>query len=638
MTQFGSESPQDPRQTPLETVNLARGPGIRESRLLEFGRILRRRTNIVVMTMVVAVAAASLFVGFVTPFYSASAVILFEPSRPRVDVSAAGKLGFDEAAIESQISLIQSLPVLQRVVSRMNLAEDPEFVTRRGLLDTVRSLFRLAPSSGASTTDIAQAEAADALRRRLNVARQPSTVLIDIGVNSYDRNKAAAIANAVAQAYFYNQSRSRLDASKAVASRLHEQVEQLKARAATSEAAVREYRNRMGAGPSDKRDTQPRLDDLQREAEADQVTYERYLARFKDAGAPENVDQMGSRIVAQAEPPISPSFPNIPWTLGLALFVGFGFGCAAALATDRLDRRIKTQDQAKSLGLPSLAAVPEINARELAHLARRGRAELESYDPRRARLLPPGLQPPLLRYAISRPMSPFAEAIRSIRFAIQHAAKHRAMQIICITSAVSGEGKSTVAANLAQSLSLAGRKVVLIEGDLRNPHLSRALSPGVRSGLLEVALEEMSLNQAVLVDPLTKLAFMPAPLPKDAALLTEFVSSEGMSNILAELRNHFDVVIVDAPPLVPLVDGRALVEQSDAVILTVGWDHTPEDIFLHAVELLNPVHERVIGTVLTRVDVGRLKLYGSYDSSAYSSPYILETGAFKMGKRGSALH
>jgi Mrp family chromosome partitioning ATPase len=144
----------------------------------------------------------------------------------------------------------------------------------------------------------------------------------------------------------------------------------------------------------------------------------------------------------------------------------------------------------------------------------------------------------------------------------------------------------------------------------------------VRSGLIEVALAGMPLHQAILVDPESHLAFLPAPLPKDVALLTEFAASEGMTDVLKEMRNHFDVIIVDSPPLLPLIDGRALAEQADSVILAVRWDRTPQDLLLRAVELLAPVHDRIIGTVLTRVDLGRFKFYEAYDSTAYGSPYV----------------
>jgi capsular exopolysaccharide synthesis family protein len=332
-------------------------------------------------------------------------------------------------------------------------------------------------------------------------------------------------------------------------------------------------------------------------------------------------------VVASASPPISASFPKIPLTLAVALGLGLAIGCGLAVFVDYLDSRIKSRGQVETSGLLNIAAVPEISARELASLGKRGRAELKQYDPRKNRLLPPGLQPPLLRYAIVDPISQFAEEIRSIRFVLQHAARGRSIRVISITSAVSGEGKTTIAANLAQSLAILGLKVVLVDGDLRSPQLSRALCPSARSGVLEVALSELPLSQALLFDPITRLAVLPTSLLKDVTLLTEFASSDGMSSILAELREQFDVVIVDSPPLLPVVDGRALAELSDAVIMTASWNRTPVSILHRAVELLEPVRDRVLGVALTRVNFGRLKLYESDDSAAYSTSYPYGTPA-----------
>jgi capsular exopolysaccharide synthesis family protein len=238
------------------------------------------------------------------------------------------------------------------------------------------------------------------------------------------------------------------------------------------------------------------------------------------------------------------------------------------------------------------------------------------------RLLPPALQPPLMRYAVDQPTSAFAEAIRSIRFALQQAARVRTTQVVMVTSAVDGEGKTTVAANLALSLAFLGIKTALVDGDLRNPELTRSLCPRVRTGLLDVALAELPLDQALLTEPASNLAVLPSPLPQDIALVTEFVSSEGMSSVLTELRNHFDVVIVDCPPLLPLIDGRVLAEQADSIVFAIGWDRTPRDVVMRAVELLGPAYERTLGTVMTRVDLGRLRFYEPYGDSTYGSPYI----------------
>jgi polysaccharide biosynthesis transport protein len=365
-----------------------------------------------------------------------------------------------------------------------------------------------------------------------------------------------------------------------------------------------------------------RLNELRREAETNRTLYEGLLARYKETRAQETLELPDSRIVTTADAPTVPSFPKTTLTLGLAVILGFGLGCLLALAVDYFDRRIKTYEQVKAVsGLRGLAAIPLVSARELARLAKRGRPELEHYDPQTARLLPLALQPPLMRYAIEEPASSFAEAVRGIRFALRQVARQRPVDVVMVTSAVGGEGKTTLAVNLALSMAILGVKTVLVDGDLRNPELTRSLCPSVQSGAIEVAAGMLPLHQAVLLEPSTRLAVLPSPAPDDVGILTEFTSSEGMNDVLKQLREHFDLVIVDAPPILPLVDGRALAEQSDCIVFTVGWDQTPQETLVRAVECLGAAYERVVGTVLTRVDFGRLRFYEPYNDGGYGAPY-----------------
>jgi Mrp family chromosome partitioning ATPase len=107
--------------------------------------------------------------------------------------------------------------------------------------------------------------------------------------------------------------------------------------------------------------------------------------------------------------------------------------------------------------------------------------------------------------------------------------------------------------------------------------------------------------------------------------MSEFLFSDGMGVILRELRNQYKVIIVDAPPLIPFVDSRALGEHVDGIVMTVGWDRTPEDVVARALRLLSPLKDRVLGMVLTGVDLGRLRYYDYYQSSAYIKPYPYES-------------
>ncbi|MGE0522744.1 MAG: GumC family protein [Variibacter sp.] len=729
--------------------------------LREIARVLRRNVKIIVATPIVLLLLAIVFVSVVTPLYTATSTIFIDPRRPNVaegNAQAQPNFGTDDSSIESQVLLIQSVSVMQRVVDNLKLTEDPDFAPQPGLRAWLMGLFKSeTPEEAKARADASRMIAAEALAKAVKVLRQKATFLVDIRATSRDPEKAARIANAVAESYFTEQVRSKYDAAKIAGGWMGGQIAELKTRVIAADKAVQDFRsaNNLQAsqgvtvndqqitdlntrlieartqtaeakakydqvreisksggdsgsvaealssdviarlrsqyadlakseadlstryGPrhplvapvraqmrdtqrlinteisrilqgrkhayevaaareaalqksldglqnvaSESGEAQVRLRELQREAEANRTLYESFLARYKETSAQESLELPESRVVTKAQVPLRPSFPKVLLTLGLAVVIGLGLGCVLALVRDYLDRRIKSLDEASAVsGLPGLAAIPVIGSRELARLAQRGRKELDHYDPATTRLLPPALQPPLMRYAVEQPTSAFAESVRAIRMAVQREARVRQTQVVMVTSAVGSEGKTTLAANLALSLAAIGLRTVLVEGDLRNPELTRSLCPRAQFGLVEAATGEVPLHQAMVLEPSTRLAVLPAPRQADRAMLAEFVPSDGMARVLTQLREHFDLIIVDAPPLLPLVDGRALAEQADCILLAVGWDRTPQEVFLRAVRFLAPVYDRVIGTVLTRVDFSRLRFYDSYYGGQYGGAY-----------------
>jgi succinoglycan biosynthesis transport protein ExoP len=394
-------------------------------------------------------------------------------------------------------------------------------------------------------------------------------------------------------------------------------------REASLENSLNDLKNEWtGTGPA-----QVRLRELQREAEANRTIYESFLARYRETSAQESLEMPDSRVVTRASIPIQISFPKTLLILGLAAVLGLGLGGVFAFLVDYLDRCIKTPEQAEGIsGIPAIAAVPLISAREIARRAKRGRWELDRYDPSVVRLLPPLLQPPLLRYSVDEPSSIFAEEIRAIRFAIQRSLRiDPAAKVVVVTSSIDGEGKTTTAANVALSLAMIGIRTVLVDGDLRNPELTHSLCPHAGTGLFDVAFGRQSIDAAIMVERTTGLAILASPPTDDGAVWNEFATSEAMSAVVDELRQRFEVIVVDSSPVMSLVDGRALAENADRIIMTIGWDRTPRDVVVQALQLLSPVRDRIIGSVLTRVDLRQLQLYDYARSAAYGRPYHSRT-------------
>jgi succinoglycan biosynthesis transport protein ExoP len=208
--------------------------GPRTVDLREVGRILRRRWEIIVATCAGFAVLALLYLLAATTQYTATATVLVDPRRANVVDSGQTVLsnfGTDDATIESQALLIKSVAILRRVAERLKLNEDEEFVPPPTLLGSIRGLFRFSsPTSSIKPEEIAAIRAADSLQQRLKVIRQGTTFLVDINVNSESPVKAAGIANAMAEAYFEEQVRSKYDATRIAAGWLSGQIDNLKKR------------------------------------------------------------------------------------------------------------------------------------------------------------------------------------------------------------------------------------------------------------------------------------------------------------------------------------------------------------------------------------------------------------------------
>jgi capsular exopolysaccharide synthesis family protein len=228
--------------------------------------------------------------------------------------------------------------------------------------------------------------------------------------------------------------------------------------------------------------------------------------------------------------------------------------------------------------------------------------------------------------ATEMPLSRFAESIRSIKLAVDLNAGTASNKVVGITSSLPNEGKSTVAAALAQLIAHAGARVILVDCDLRNPSLSRGLAPVAGAGIIEVISGRCPLEEAIWRDPKTNLAFLPTVKKKPILHTSEVLCAAPMKKLFDGLRASYDYVVVDLPPLAPIVDVRATAPLIDCFVLAIEWGSTKIDVVQHALHTAPNLHEALIGAVLTKTDMQAIKRYDNYHNDYYSNKHYTRYG------------
>ena len=284
------------------------------------------------------------------------------------------------------------------------------------------------------------------------------------------------------------------------------------------------------------------------------------------------------------------------------VIVGFGLG----LLRDMADRVFRTSDQVASiLHTDCIAVVPKV----------KGPMTLRPCQPRTDYQ---GLEHRIIKRdqslfwaVIDSPFSRFAESIRAIKIAADLNGSVNGSKVLAFTASLPNEGKSTIAMALAQSIANVGGRVVLLDADLRNPGLSRKLIPEAKVGLLEVLANQVRLEDALCVDPDTRLVFLPAVVNERMAHSSEVLASAGAKILFERLRQSYEYIIVDLPPLAPVVDVRAMAHLVDSFVFVIEWGRTKIDVVEHALRMAPSVYDNLLGVVLNKVD---LNLLGRYES------------------------
>jgi capsular exopolysaccharide synthesis family protein len=696
--------------------------------LLGFLRIHRK---LIVGTALTVVAVAVVAVTLMTPIFTADAVVILDQRKNNLTDATAVLSGLpvDTTSVETQLQVLKSTGLANRVVKRLKLDSDPEFVGSKGGLiggavNAVKQMLGKAPpEAAASPRNILAIKVLD----HIQASPVGLSSALKISASDADADKAAALANAFAAAYVEDQLAAKLEATHRATEWLTARAGELSRKAQEAEAAVQRYKaenniTTTGAGQSvvdqqindingqlvaaradygvkramysqlarlaqsgqaanaapviasavitslrtqqsqmagqlaqmeskygprhpkilDMRAELDKLDDriaqevqrqvaaartemdvagahvgslqeslrqaegkgagqnqasvkllaLQSDAATARQMYESVLARLNQTQGQEQIEMPDARVISPAEVPLAPSFPNKTRTLLLAVPAGLILGLFLAAMKDRLHSGFRTVSQVEAaLGVPVLAVIPDVP-------------------------LKGGDKP--ADFIFKRPQSGYSEAVRRLNIGLS--GRGRPKRVVGVSSALPGEGKSTLVVSMARSAAERGLSTVIVDLDLRRAQIGRILDQrNAKPNLVDVLAGKEPLDRCLVKDPCSNAMALVCSAKPSTSL--DILSSARVGELIDRLRERFDVVLIDTPPLLPVSDTKVIGRLADAMVMAVRWEKTPRGAVASALREMAEIGTPLAGVVLVRAHGERFRYYAYGAASEYESYY-----------------
>ncbi len=547
--------------------------------LRDYINVVIARKWVIIGVVALVVVAALVFSLLQDPVYESRVMILAETNRAGESVYESifsVVTGDTQTYIQTQAEIIGTKTLARAVYDRLEYNYEE---------------LAYAEEEGEDVYIPASIPSAEELRGSVNVERSQNTNVFEIAVTNGDPLLARDIAQAYADEYILDRQLSSIkqisDARKEVWNRITE----LETQIADIAGEIKQYTSE---------NIPPEL-----QAQASQAVslwatlYEKYMSlRIAEA-----LEQRGLEIIEVAEAGVRVS-PRTTRNVILALFLGLILGVGMAFLVDYLDDTLKArEDFERNYGAPIIGEI--------------------------ARTTPVGEEEREVIY-FTLPDSPAAEGFRNLRTNVQFLNLDGSTRLIMATSSSPEEGKTSVAINLGAALSEMGRKVLVVEADLRRPVLDKLMQEKSQKGITDLIMGTASAEETIKrVGNENLYVLMSGPKPPNPA---EIVSSQAMHDLLLRLREEYDYVIVDAPPVLAVSDAIAMAPMMDGVLVVASHNMATRDGAKHTMELLGKVETRVLGVVINNVEMtGR---YGYGYRYGYYAPYHYSYGEGEGAEKG----
>lgn len=369
---------------------------------------------------------------------------------------------------------------------------------------------------------------------------------------------------------------------------LGNEVQVARARLATLQASLRSAAGDLNENSS----SSVRLRELEREAAASRQVYESYLQRYQEIADQDQLNISDARLMTYADLPNAPSSPKLRIALALAIALGLMLGLGAGVIAEIFDQSVKNADDLETkVGHPAIASIPTISKRMM-------------------RQMPPAERHPS-GYLVGRPMSAFTEALRVLRTVIVYSKLDFSVKVVAVTSALPDEGKTTISMCLARVAAMSGQKVVVVDCDLRKQSINDVIDIETDVGILQVLAGEAPWRSAIVRDPNSDAHVLPVATsgftPRDV------FGSDAMERLVGELRQHYDLVILDCAPILAVAETRVLVKHADTTVIVARAGRSAVGAVRTAVQQTEGAGGKVLGIALNCVQPH----WQSYSDSLY---------------------